>query len=78
MKLVRAAGEDMLFFSTDQQLYKVTIDILFHQPLYLLSVIPLLGGLHMLMNFIHAIAIIMGGSEMKKFLLAHLEALIKC
>ena len=43
----------------DQQLYKVTIDILFHEPFYFKSVIPVLGGMHMLMNFIHATAITM-------------------
>ena len=57
-----------LYSLSDQQLYKVTIDILFHQPSYFKSVIPVLGGMHMLMNFIHTIAIIMAGSGMKEIL----------
>ena len=68
LSLVRAAGEYVLFFTADQQLYKVTIDIVFNQPSYFKSVIPVLGGMHMLMNFIHAIAIIMAGSGMKDIL----------
>jgi len=64
----RAAGEDVLIFTADQQLYKVIIDILFHEPLYFKSVIPVLGGMHTLMNFIHATAIIMAGSGMKEVL----------
>jgi len=68
LSLARAAGEDVLIFTADQQLYKVTIDILFHEPLYFKSVIPVLRGMHMLMNFIHATAIIIAGSGMKEVL----------
>ena len=68
LSLVKATGEDMLVFTADQQLYKITIDILFHQPAYFKSVIPVIGGMHMLMNFIHAMAVIMAGSGMKEVL----------
>ena len=68
LPFARAAGEDVLIFTADQQLYKVTIDLLFHEPLYFKSVIPVLGGMHMLMNFIHTTAIIMPGSGMKEVL----------
>ena len=47
---------------------KVTIDVQFHQPSYFKSVIPVLGGMHMQLNFIHAIAIIMAGSGIKEIL----------
>ncbi|MCP3889476.1 MAG: hypothetical protein GY702_11490, partial [Desulfobulbaceae bacterium] len=65
LTLVKAAGQESLIFTVDQQLYKVTIDILFHQPSYSKYVLPVLGGMHMLMNFIHSIAVIMAGSGMK-------------
>jgi len=68
LSLARTAGEDVLVLTADQQLYKVTIDILFHEPFYFKSVIPVLGGMHMLMNFIHATAVIMSGSGMKEIL----------
>ena len=77
LSLVRAAGEDVLVFTADQQLCKVTIDILFHPPSYFKSVIPVLGGMHMLMNFIHAIAIIMAGSGMKEVLAGTLGSIDK-
>ena len=32
LSLASAAGEDVLIFKADQQLYKGTIDILFHAP----------------------------------------------
>ena len=68
LSLVKAAGQNMLIFTADQQLYKIVIDVMFHEPSYFESVIPVLGGMHMLMNFIHAIAIIMAGSGMREIL----------
>ena len=32
LSLASAAGEDVLIFKADQQLYKGTVDILFHEP----------------------------------------------
>jgi hypothetical protein len=68
LTLARAAGEDVLIFTADQQLYKLTIDILFYEPLYFKSGIPVLVGMRMLMNFIHATAIVMASSGMKEVL----------
>ena len=65
LSFARAAGED---FTAEQQLYKVSVDLLFQEPLYFKSVNPVLGGMHMLMNFIHTTAIIMPGSGMKEVL----------
>ena len=66
LSLARAAGGDVLIFTADQQLYKVTTGILFYDPLYFKFVILVLGGMHMLMNFIHAAAIIKSGSGVKE------------
>ena len=68
LTLMRAAGDDMLIFTADQQLYKIVKDILFYQPTYFESVIPVLGGMYMVMNVIHATAVIMAGSEMNEIL----------
>ena len=65
---MRAAGDDVLIFTADQQLYKIVIDIMFYQPTYFESAIPVLGGMYMLMNFIHATAVIMAGSGMNEIL----------
>ena len=56
-------GQNILVFTVDQQLYKVTVDILFHTPSYFMNVIPVLGGMHTLMAFIHAICIILSLSH---------------
>ena len=68
LTLMRAAGDDMLIFTADQQLYKIVKDIMFYQPSYFESVIPVLGGMHMVMNVIHATAVIMARSEMNEIL----------
>ena len=68
LTLMRAAGDDMLIFTADQQLYKIVNDIMFYQPTYFESVIPVLGGMYMVMNVIHATAVIMAGSEMNEIL----------
>ena len=78
LSLARAAGEDVLIFTADQQLYKVTIGILFYEPLYFKFVIPALGGMHMLMNFIHAVAIIKTGSGVKEVLAGTFGSIAQC
>ena len=50
LSLVKNKGNDVLIFTADQQLYKIVIDIMFHQPSYFKLVVPVLGGMHMLMN----------------------------
>ena len=62
LSLARAAGEDVLIFTADQHLYK---GILFYEPLYFKFVIHVLGGMHILMHFIHTAAIIKAGSGVK-------------
>ena len=68
LTLMRATGDDVLIFTADQQLYKIVIDIVFYQPTYLQSEIPVLGGMHILMNFIHATAVIVAGGGMNEIL----------
>ncbi len=68
LSLIKGTNEDVLIFTVDQQLYKVAIDVMFHEPIYFASVVPVLGGMHMLMNFIHAVSVIMGGSGLKEVL----------
>ena len=46
LSLTKLSGQEVLIFTCDQQLYKVTIFIdiiLFHNPTYLECVVPILG-----------------------------------
>ena len=65
--MVRGISDEVLIFTVDQQLYKITVGILFNQHSYFKCChVPIFGGMHMLMNFIHAVAIILDGSGLKK------------
>ena len=65
LSLAKTEGEELLIFTAYQQLYKVTIDVMFNEPFYFHSNIPILRGMHILINFIHAIGVIMSGSGLK-------------
>ena len=45
LSLAKTEGEDVLIFTADQQLYTVTIDVMFNKPFYFHSIIPILGGM---------------------------------
>ena len=77
LSLVKNKGNGVLIFTADQQLHKIVIDIMFYQPSYFNLVVPVLGGMHMLMNFIHAISIIMSGSGLKEILASSFESVDK-
>lgn len=66
---ISETGQKVLIFTVDQQLYKIAVDILFYTPSYFSNVIPLLGGMHTLMAFIHAVCIILS-LELKALLSA--------
>ena len=77
LSFVKNKGNDVLIFTADQQIYKIVIDIMFHQPYYFELVVPVLGGMYMLMNFIHAISIIMSGSGLKEILASSFKSVDK-
>ena len=68
LSLVKKSNSGILILTCDQQLYKVTIDIFFNEPAYFNNVVTILRGMHMLMNFGHAVSLIMGGSGLKEIL----------
>ena len=59
LTLVKGAGQDILVFTVDMQLYKVVVDMLFYEPSLFKVVVPMCGGMHMLMNFIHAVCVLL-------------------
>ena len=77
LTLMRAAGDNVLIFMADQQLCKSVIHIVYYQPTYFQSVITVLGGMHMLMNFIHATAVIVAGGGTNDILAVTFESVEK-
>ena len=59
VKFVRENGQEVLYFTVDLQLYKVVIDLLFYQPSLFKIVVPICGGMHWLMNSIHAMCVLL-------------------
>ena len=46
LSLMKDRENEYLIFTADQQLYKIVIDIMFHQPSYFNTVFPVLGYAH--------------------------------
>ena len=59
LRLVNEARQTVLVFTVDQQLYKVSIDLLFYEPSLFRNVVPICGGMHWLMNAIHSIGVLL-------------------
>lgn len=57
--LVKSNGGDMTIYTADKQLYNITINILFYHK----CAITILGGMHMVIHFILATAVIMTGAS---------------
>ena len=49
------ANQDFVVITADLQIYKIIVDILFYEQNLLTSVVPVLGHMHFLMDFIGAI-----------------------
>ena len=68
-KLTSDTGQNVLIITCDQHLYKVVVDILFDRPMLLPDVIPILGGMHLLMSFIGSIGVLMEGTGLQDLLI---------
>ena len=68
-KLTSDTGQNALIITCDQQLYTVVVDILFDHPMLLPDVIPILGGMHLLMSFIGSIGVLMEGTGLQDLLI---------
>ena len=51
-QVTRDANQDILVLTCDQQIYKIVVDITFHQPELLTDIVAILGGMHFLMDFL--------------------------
>ena len=62
------SGQEFTVFTCDQQLYRITLDIIWNEPERWKNFYPRLGGMHMLMNFIGSIGKLMDGSGLDKLM----------
>ena len=62
MRITHGCGQEYTVFTTDQQLYRVTLNVLWSHPSTFQKFIPRLGGMHMLMSFVGCVGKLMANS----------------
>ena len=55
MELTRDANQYILVITADAAIYKIIVDISFHQPDLLGSMVAVFGGFHLLVDFVSCI-----------------------
>ena len=64
-EVTRDSNQDILVLTCDQQIYKIVVDITFHQPELLTGIVVILGGMHFLMDFVGCVGTLMADSDLK-------------
>ena len=67
-RLTKKRGQTNTSFTSDQQLYRVAVEVQWAYPTEFSDVINRLGGMHMLMSFAGAVGTMMRGSGLSEVL----------
>ena len=67
-RLTKEAGQHITIFTCDQQLYRVTLNVIWVYPEQFINFIPRLGGMHMLMSFVGSIGNLLMDSGVEEVL----------
>ena len=67
-EVTRNANQDILVMTADAAIYKFIVDISVHQPDLLGSMVVLLGGMHLLMDFVSCIGTMIADCGLKEVL----------
>ena len=59
-RLTSEAGQEFTIFTCDQQLYRVSLQVIWAYPEQFSNVVLRLGGMHMFMRFVCAVGCLMG------------------
>ena len=62
------AGQEATVLTSDQQLYRVMVDIVWSNPTRWQLFVPRIGGMHWIMNFVGCVGKLMEGSGLNKFM----------
>ena len=60
IEMTKQTGQISIPHTFDQQLYKIAVDIVFHEPERFKNIVPILGGMHYLASFVGAIGNLAG------------------
>ena len=64
-EVTRDSNQGILVLTCDQQIYKIVVDITFHQPELLTGIVVILGGMHFLMDCVGCVGTLMADSGLK-------------
>ena len=68
LRIVQELNQEYLVITADQQIYKVIVDILFATPDLITKMMPILGFMHFLMDFLSCIGTLMADSGLSNIL----------
>ena len=68
LRIVQELNQEYLVITADQQIYKVIVDILFATPDLITKMMPILGFMHFLMDFVSCIGTLMADSGLSNIL----------
>ena len=69
-RICNATGQDFTILASDQQLYRVMVDITSSNPTRWQLSIPRTGGMHWIMNFVACVRKLMEGSGLNKLMVS--------
>ena len=67
-RMTQGSNQLETLFTVDQQLYRVTVDVLWAYPKQFQNFTPRLGGMHLLMSFIGAVGSLMSNSGLEELM----------
>ena len=76
-RLTQLTGQEYTVLTSDQQLFKVLVDIKWAYPEKFQNFVPRLGGMHLLMSFIGCIGTLMANSGLEEILKAGFSGMEK-
>ncbi len=65
-RMTEECGQTITVFTNDQQLYRVTVNVMWVCPDLFKDFVPHLGGMHTLMSFIGAVGTVMSNSGLEE------------
>ena len=67
-RMTRITNQSITIFTVDQQLYRITVNVLWAYPEQFQNFIPCLGGMHMLMSFVGAVGTLMNNTGLEELM----------
>ena len=67
-RMTQITNQSITIFTVDQQLYRITVNVLWAYPEQFQNFTPRLGGMHMLMSFVGAVGTLMNNTGLEELM----------